>query len=303
MIYLIVSLLAFALVALLSGNNLAVCSGAIISGRMVNRYLGISIAAVGYITGLLLQGNLLGKGLMTILPISSPFLVSVSLAVSTLIFVIGGLLRVPQSLSITFTMALLGVAIASGSAINSQYVSLIIAFWIAAPIVTVFLTFAVLRFATASMRKANIWKTLGKVKIALIILSFLSALTLGANTIGLLYVSVKAYASIWIFIVAILAGSFFLSSGPLRRIGEQILPIRYMNALVSQALSAALVELATLGSLPFSNTQAFTASLYGAALSYKTKIILRGTAFTILFTWVVTAVLSLAIGYVAVKVI
>ena len=295
-------MLAFVLIALLSGNNLAVCTGAIISGRMVSKNFGIFITIIGYITGLLLQGNLLTKGFAALLPLSSSPLIAIALGISILVFLISDILRVPQSLSIAFTMALVGVALASGNSLNVSYLLLILAFWILAPLVTVFLTMILLRYTTRKMLKTRLWKTLDAVKITLIIVSFLSAVTLGANTIGLLYASVSAYTSIWIIIGAIVIGSFLLSAGALRRIGDQIIPIRYLNALVSQALSSVLVEIATLASLPFSNTQAFTASLYGVALSYRTKLLLKQTAIVIILAWIANALLSLVLGYLIVRI-
>lgn len=290
-------MLSFVLIALLSGMSLSVSSGSIISSRIVSRNTGILIAIAGHIAGLVLQGNLLSKGVQAILPVSSPSIISIALAISTIIFIIGYKMRVPQSVSITFTMALTGIALATGIAINARFLALIIGFWVAAPLVSVVLTMFSLRAVTGSIGKKHVWPLLRNVKVTLIVVSFLCSATLGANSIGLVYASVSEYTNIWVLVIAIMLGSFLLSSGSLKRLGEQILPLRYINALVSQTISVVLVEIATLASLPFSNTQAFTASLYGAALSYKTKLLLRKNTLTIIFSWLVTAVMSLALGY------
>lgn len=290
-------MLSFVLIALLSGMSLSVSSGSIISSRIVSRNTGILIAIAGDIAGLVLQGNLLSKGVQAILPVSSPSIISIALAISTIIFIIGYKMRVPQSVSITFTMALTGIALATGIAINARFLALIIGFWVAAPLVSVVLTMFSLRAVTGSIGKKHVWPLLRNVKVTLIVVSFLCSATLGANSIGLVYASVSEYTNIWVLVIAIMLGSFLLSSGSLKRLGEQILPLRYINALVSQTISVVLVEIATLASLPFSNTQAFTASLYGAALSYKTKLLLRKNTLTIIFSWLVTAVMSLALGY------
>ncbi len=293
----LVSVLSFVLVSLISGNSLAVTSGAIISSRIVRRNTGIIIAIAGYISGLVLQGNLLDMSFHTLLPLSSSSTVAIALLVSTTIFIIGYRLRVPQSLSITFAMTLIGIAIASGISINAGFVSLMLLFWISAPLIAVGVTMLLLGAAEKRMRKARIWPALRKIRVMLMLVSFLSAMVMGANGMGLLYSSVKSYTSVWVVMAGIVAGSFLLSSGSLRRLGEQILPIRYLNALVTQSISVVLVEIATLGSLPFSNTQAFTASLYGAALSYKTKLLIRKNTLTIVFSWIITAAISLLLGY------
>ncbi len=294
---LLLSVLSFILVFLVSGNNLSASSGSIITSRMVRRHAGIAIYAIGCIFGLLFEGHLLSYGFNQIFHSVPGNLVAIPLLIGIIIFLITNKLRVPQSLSITFTTALMGIGFAFGDEINYLFAGSIILFWIIAGIASIALTIVSMRLSSAFIRKRDIWKSLRRIKLLLVIISFFTAFTLGANTFGLIMVSVTGYVSPYLIAVAIILGSAFASSGTLKRVGNDILPTRYLNALVSQSISVLLVEIGTLFSVPISNTQTYTASLYGATLSYDTKLFRRKPLIEMTFTWVGTALISFLAGY------
>ena len=295
--------LLFILVALVSGNNLSACSGAIISGGVVDKKTGISITILGYITGLLLQGGLLKAGLSALMPVQSEVLIVIALVIALVIFIISHLMRVPQSLSMIFAMALVGIGLAYGKPPNLGFVSNMIGFWILSSLLVGILVLIAMRSLRDALSKSNIWNTVRNMKLILIVLSFFTAFVLGANTMGFLFASVSglvnATYALAITLAAIFLGSVLLSKGELSMIGSEILPLRYLNALVAQATSVIVVEIATLFSIPASNTQAFTASLYGAGLSYRTRLIRKKPMFIIVLTWISTALASLLLGYFA----
>ena len=305
MIHLLLDLLIypllFVLVALVAGNNLSACSGAIISGGVVDRKTGISIAIFGYAAGFLLQGGLLKAGLTALMPVQSEFLIVVALSIALVIFLISHLLKVPQSLSITFAMVLVGIGFGYGKPPNLDFVSSMVGFWIFSTVLAGIAVIVAMRSLRNVLSKTNIWNAVGGIKLLLIVFSFFTAFVLGANTIGFLFASISGitdalYATI-ITLAAILLGSIFLSRGELKMIGSGILPLRYLNALVSQATSVIIVEIATLFSIPASNTQTFTASLYGAGISYRTRLIRRMPMLMITLAWVSTALASLLLGF------
>lgn len=303
MLDIIIYPLLFILVALVSGNNLSACSGAIITGGVVKKRTGIAITILGYMAGFLLQGGLLKAGIIALMPVQSEVLVLIALVVALIVFLISHVLRVPQSLSITFAMALIGIGLAYGKPPNLNFVSNMIGFWILSSLLVVVLVLIVMRSLRGSLSKSNIWNAVRNMKLILIALSFLTAFVLGANTIGFLFAAVSgltdATYAIAITLAAILVGCILLSKGELKMIGAGILPLRYFNALITQATSAIVVEIATLFSIPASNTQAFTASLYGAGLSYRTRLIRKKPMFIIIFSWISTALASLLLSYAA----
>ena len=303
LLWIAIYLLLFVLVALVSGNNLSACSGAIISGGVVDRKTGISITILGYVAGFMLQGGLLKVGLQTLLPVQSAVLVSIALVIALVVFIVSHMLRVPQSLSITFAMALVGIGLAYGKPLNADYVSGMIGFWILSSLASTVLAMTVMRSLHGFLEKRNVWKSVRNIKLALILISFLTAFVLGANTIGFLFASVyaltDAFYAMVLTIIAIVIGSIFLSKGELKTVGSGILPLRYLNAFISQSASVVVVEIATLFSIPASNTQAFVASLYGAGISYRTRLIRKRPMFSIVLSWAATAAVSLVIGFLA----
>ncbi len=226
------------------------------------------------------------------------------MTISTGIFIIAHKNRVPESLSITFTSALIGVTLAYGGAVDISFILLIIAFWIVASILSLGISYYIMERIKNRLFPNKTWKTVSTMRILLIFISFFTAFTLGANTIGLIYATMPAnlYLEI-IIILAIIFGSILLSSRELQRIGQDIIPIRYANALVSQSVSVLLVEFATLFGIPLSNTQTLTAGIYGAGMSYKFRLIMKKPAISIISTWILTAFVSFIVGYIATLII
>ncbi len=298
MLLLLIDIFAFALIALVAGNNLSACSGAIISGRVVGRRIGIAIAALGYIIGLFAQGYMLKSGFSLLAPLGPGLPVLIALGTSIIIFAAAHLMRVPQSLSITLTMAILGSDIAYGEHFNAGYMAFVIEFWIAAATISLLAAFVSMEVMPNMLFRKRIWSSLAGIRAALVAASFFAAFTLGANTIGLVAATMGnvLYADA-LAVAAIIIGCFALGAGELKRVGQEIIPLRYANALVSQASSIILVEIATLFGIPLSNTQTFTAGVYGVGLSYRNRLMRVKPAATILSTWILTAAASFLLGY------
>lgn len=300
MLDLIILLFIFILVALTAGNNLSVSSGPLISGKIIKKNTGILLAILGYISGFLAEGSFLRIGVKQLFPINSTVLILIVLSISIGVFIIAHKKRVPESLSITFTSALIGVTLAYGGGINLHFISFIVMFWIFASIFSIILSYYLMKHIRVVLNNKKIWRSLLAMRALLIIISFLTAFTLGANTIGLIYASIPfvPYSEV-VIILGIIFGCIFLSSRELKRISQDIIPIRYLNALVSQSISVLMVEFATVFGIPLSNTQTLTSSIYGAGLSYKTRLILKKPAISIVTTWILTAIISLVVAYIA----
>jgi PiT family inorganic phosphate transporter len=283
---------------LVSGNNLPACTGSIIGSKIVSKRNGIVIAIIGYALGLILEGGMLRRGVDAIFPYrSEPFLI-VALLTAIIVFVIAHKMRVPQSLAVNFTSILVGISLAMHFSIGWEFVTIIVIFWILAPIISILSISPLMNLSHSLVKGKRIWREIGRLKFALIFLSFFSAFVLGANTIGLVYSSMPDnFYALLTALLGILVGSILLSSGEIRRISSDITSMRYLNSINSQFVSVILVELATFFGIPLSNTQTFIASVYGTGLSYKNRIILKKPAVTIILTWIVGAVISLLFSY------
>lgn len=297
MLDLITLIIGFILVALVSGNNLSVCFGGAISSRILSRRTGTILAILGYIAGLLLQGSVLGAAAHTLFPQGSVAEIDAVLLVVTVMFILSQAKRIPQSLSITLTMALWGWGMAAGT-INWLFMGYTVAFWIVAPVLSLlFAVFLMKLFGRVKLRR--VWSYTRKMRIALVVASFFVAFTLGANTLGLfMNLLPNSQYLLVVIIAAIVAGCVFLSSGPLKLLGNEILPMRYTNAAIPQFVSAIFVEIATLLHIPVSNTQAFVSSIYGAGLSYKVRILLRKPLMKMIYMWVLTGLVSMGAGFI-----
>lgn len=295
--------LLFILVALIAGNNLPACTGAIISSRIVSRRFGILTAILGYVLGFLIEGGMLKAGLLALMPVHTATLVIIALLVSLIVFVIAHLTRVPMSLSMTLAMAIVGIELAYSGFLNLQFLSYIVVFWVLSAVLSVVFTLVTMRASYRFLANSRIWPMVRKIKMLLIIISFFTAFVLGANTIGFLFAATSGMLDpvygIVTVVAAVVMGSVLLSRGELRRIGNEILPLRYVNALIIQMVSVLVVQAATMISIPSSNTQTFTASLYGAGLSYRTRMILKKPMLIIILSWIATASISLVMGYAA----
>jgi PiT family inorganic phosphate transporter len=143
----------------------------------------------------------------------------------------------------------------------------------------------------------DFWRRIAIYKIVIVVFAFLNSYVLGTNTIGLLVaMSGFSYWNIAIGILGILVGSFFLSAGPIRRLGQDLFSLRYSNALVALVISTLLVEFATLFSIPLSNTQTLSASVLGEGLSYRYKFISTRPYTMIIAGWIIAPLLSFLFG-------
>ena len=297
MMDLIISALAFLLVALIAGNTIPGCVGSIISAKILRFRTGVFIAIIGYILGFVIEGSLLQKTFAALMPVKAYSLVIIALMVATVIFLIVHRLRVSISLTVTFTMTVVGISLAYGHGISLSFAALIVLFWIFVAIISFLLTALAIRSVPSLLNGRHLWPALKTIRVLLIVVSFLTAFSIGGNMIGLVFASVNGYADPTIILLGIIFGSIFFSAGELRRLGNEILPVRYLNALISQAMAFGLVEIATLASMPLSVNQVVTSSLYGAGLGYKTRLIRRRPRSTIITTWLITALASFGLGY------
>ena len=290
--------LGFTLVSLVAGNNVSVCFGSAIASRATGRRAGILLSIIGYAAGFLLQGKYLSYTVATLLSSVSLFRIDCALLIAIVIFIIADIKRVPQALTITLTAILIGMNVAMNTGRNVGLIASIITFWITMPILSFFFMLIVMKWLDGRAPKRRIWSYARLMRFALIVVSFFTAFTLGANTIGLIWALIPQSGSIFLLaIAAIIIGSTLLSAGTLGRVGNDIIPLRYMNAVGSQFASALVVEIATLFRIPLTSTESFISSVYGAGVSYKRRVIRSRPLVTIVSMWMITALVSFAAGF------
>ncbi len=298
MIWLSILVLAFTFIAvmLVSGNNLSACVGPVIGSRIITKRFGMLLGALGFTFGLIIQGAGMTKSVNVLLPNMPMQFRAEALLVAILIFVVADLIRVPLSFSMSLVGLLAGFSIATGVSTNIAYIVKVVAMWAIAPLIAIVLSFYLIRLINRGLSK-NIWRRLRIFKVVLIILAFSSSYVLGANTIGLIVATGDFnLISVVAAIAAIFVGTFFLSSGEIKRVGQELYLMRYLDATAALLTSTILVEGATVFNLPLSNTQALASAVFGTGISYKSKFVSIKPFITIALTWVLAPLLSLAVG-------
>lgn len=296
--YILVPLLAFVLTMMVAGNNLSAAVGTLIGSRILSRAGGALIGAAGFSIGLIVQGRSLHGTASSLLP-DNNMIVSLALLVSLIIFIMATVLRVPLSLIMALVGSSIGLSLRYHFQISSSLVLLIIFTWVLAPVLSVAMAYIINR-RFSRMKPKNVWNFALTLKIALIIISFLTAFTLGANTLGFIAEvgRIKGY-EILLLVIAIFLGSFILSGGVVRRVGNDMYTMRYSNAFVSLLVSSALVEGATLFGIPLSNTQTLTSSVFGSGLSYRLKFLEARAFYITVGMWILSPVLGIILGFIA----
>ena len=288
--------LTFVAVLLVSGNNLSACVGPVIGARIISKQFGIVLGAAGFSVGLVAQGASMTKTVGILLPNAAMQLRAEALLVAIIVFVIADLIRVPMSLSMSLVGLLAGLSIANGGLTSAAYVTEVVALWIAAPLIAILFAFHLLRLLNRGWTE-NIWRRLQTYKIMLTVLAFSTSYVLGANTLGLIVATGGfSWASMIAAIVAILIGTFYLSAGEIRRVSQELFLMRYPNATVTLVTSTVLVETATILKIPLSNTQALSAAVFGAGISYKSKFVSLEPFILIVTSWVIAPLLSFGLG-------
>ncbi|MGA2783941.1 MAG: inorganic phosphate transporter [Candidatus Bathyarchaeia archaeon] len=287
----------FLAVAFVSGNNLSACVGTAIGGRVINPRTGMALGAAGFVVGIMCQGPAMTHTVSAIFPLSDTLIISKALFVIVFIFLLANIVRIPLPLTMSLVGLLVGVATAHHLPMQVDFLATVIAVWFAAPALALVLAFYSVRLLDR-MRPLDFWRRIAVYKVVIVAFAFLNSYVLGANTLGLLVaMSGFSYLTITIGILGIFVGSFFLSAGPIRRLGEDLFSLRYSNALVALIMSTFLVEFATFFSVPLSNTQTLSASVLGEGLSYRHKFISAWPFTIIIVGWIIAPLLSFLLGF------
>ena len=292
----IILALTFILTMLVAGNNLAAAAGTLIGSRILSRQWGAILGAVGFCSGLIVQGESLRGTAVSLLP-NNDLIVSYALGVSMILFIVAALIRIPLSLIMALVGSSIGVSLRYHLHIDIGLIELIVVMWVVAPLISILSSYLINRKFT-SLKPKNVWNFAITLKIILIIISFFTAFTIGANTLGFIAEVGRIHGyELIAMVIAIFTGSFFLSGGVVKRVGSDMYTMRYSNAFVSLLVSTALVEIATIFGLPLSSTQTMTSSVFGSGLSYRMKFLEARAFYITVVMWILSPALGIFLGY------
>ena len=279
------------LILLVSGNNAQASIGNLVGARVLRTRTALLIEVVGVSLGLLLQGTSMTTAAGHLAKGLSSQTVLIVLTVTLALFVVAHFARIPLSLTHILPTLLAGVALAFTS-----YFFLVILTWMAAPVAALVATPLITRL-TGRSGKSDFWAKIEVYKALLILVSFVFAFTLGANTVGLI-VAVEGFGglSVPLAIGGVVAGTFFLSAGEIRRVTSDLFELGYSNAMSSMLTSAILVEASTLAGIPMSNTMVQNTAVFGAGLSYKTRFFSAKSFLLVVLSWIIFPAAGIAAG-------
>lgn len=296
-VFLLLLISLFLSVALVSGNNLSSCVATAVGAKIISRRFAAILGACGFALGLVTLGSRMIFSSRVLLPNDpSTLLVSEILLGTVLVFIVGNILRVPLSITLSLVGLLVGTSVAHGLALDLPFLIYVLLVWIIAPIVSVIMAFYGTRAATKST-VTDPFSRARTFKLLIVVTSFLAAFATGSNTLALL-TAVSGYGEVQILvsIVAVFFGCFFLSAGQIRRVGVELFMLRYSSALASLSTSAFLMGFASVLGIPLSSTQTLSASVFGAGISYKQKFISAKPFLIVIAGWIIAPLLSVAIG-------
>jgi len=279
------------LILLVSGNNAQASIGNLIGANVVNTRTALVIETVGVSLGLLFQGTSMTTAATNLAKgVSSQTLLTV-LTITLALFIVAHFARLPLSLTHILPALLAGVALAF-----NPYFFIMISAWVAAPVAALVATPFIARLS-ANLGANDFWDKIEVYKALLILVSFMFAFTLGANTIGLI-VAVEGFGgfAVPLAIAGVVIGTFFLSAGEIKRVSSDMFDLGYSNAMSSMLTSAILVEASTLVGIPMANTMVQNTAVFGVGVSYKTRFFSAKPFFLIALSWIVFPAAGIAAG-------
>ncbi|MGC8609464.1 MAG: anion permease [Thermoplasmata archaeon] len=289
--------IAVFLTVLVSGNNTSAVVGTLIGSRILNKYAGLLIAATGYVAGMILEGQKLHQAAVLLFP--PVYEVAIfALISSAILFVFAYFTKIPLSLTMALVGSAIGLSIRYHYHIPETYLLTVIAAWILAPVISIIGAYYTNLYMNKTVHR-NVWNYALLLKMILIVTSFFTAFTLGANTLGFIANIIGFnYLTVIVLSVSIFAGTFYLSSGVIKNVGQSMYLMKYTNAFTSQLISALVVEVSTVLSIPMSNTQTLTAGVLGSGLSYKSKAIYIKPFIYIVIMWIISPILGTLMAYI-----
>jgi inorganic phosphate transporter, PiT family len=279
------------LILLVSGNNAQASIGNLIGAKVLQTRTALLVEVAGVSLGLFFQGSSMATAASHLAKGLSPEMVLIVLTITLGLFIIAHFARIPLSLTHTLPALLAGVALAF-----TPYFFFMILAWMAAPAAALIATPLVSRL-TLRIGSNDFWAKIVVYKVLLILVSFMFAFTLGANTVGLI-VAVEGYGgfAIPLAILGVVVGTFFLSAGEIRRVASDLFDLGYSNATSSMLTSAILVEASTVVGIPMANTMVQNTAVFGAGVSYKTRFFSAKPFFLVALSWIVFPAAGIAAG-------
>ena len=292
-----------ALCLVLGANNISICSGLAMSSRAIRYKHAVALAAVGLITGAILEGGKMAGAVSGIAPGAG---VEVFLAAVLGTFVVMGLLTLPGlpiSLTEVFVGGIAGATVAHAGALNIAFTLRVVISWFLAPIaglvVAALISLATRILAKATRRVILLNKTYTSLTI---VAGFYSSYVLGASGIGLVAGGINVAVGLrpWILLglaAAGVAGMALFGRATTRSVAENIVGLNMPGAMAAQLAGAFVVHGFTELGIPVSITEAVVGGVFGAAVPRKLVVRNNRLIRRLLLGWTTAPLLCFLLAF------
>ncbi len=284
-------------------NNSGLSTGSLLASGFSYRK-GIVLTGIGFVVGALLEGWKMGNTITTLTGAASigvPILLT-TLIITGIVFSVFSFLGLPISLVNILVASYVGAALAVGVLVDYAYLNTIVITWVALPFLAGIATIGCYRVVSRLL--ANL-SPLGVAKfhfVAMPLLVFYTAYSLGANNIGLLHNLVLHDSALldMLLLFFLPAASFLgvLKSGRTSRfVSEGVVGHSPATVFSSLLVGAVLVWILTQAAIPVSLAQLLIGGLIGVNLLRKPRVYNKNALLILTSSWVGVTVLSLAAAF------
>jgi len=280
-------------------NNSGLSTGSLLASGFSYRK-GIAVTGMGFVAGALLEGwkmegtltGLTGQGATLTLSI-----LLTTLIITGIVFSIFSFLGMPISLVNILVGSYVGAGMAIETFVNYAYLNIIVLSWITLPVLAALATIACYRVTVrllANMSPVGV----GRFHlIAMPVIVFYTAYSLGANNIGLLHNFTLHETQLMeiLFLVFLPVASFFgvMKSGRTSRfVSEGIVGHSPTTVFSSLLVGAVFVWIFTQAAIPVSLSQLLIGGLVGVNLYRKPKVYNKDALLKLIVAWVGTTIIS-----------
>jgi phosphate/sulfate permease len=266
----------------------------------------ILISFSGAFIGLMLEGHKLNAPRILLLgERGSPEILTTILLISILMIAAFNVYKIPMSLTQVLLGSILGAALALRVDMPFNYVSLLVGSWIFIPILSILVSYLLVKGVSKLYFKAPVFTTLLYLKVLTLISSFYISYIFGANTIGFL-VSLSIEKSIMyhlLIVVVTYFGLYLFGRYVESMVGEEIFTLGIEASFGSNTATAILIEAMTQFGIPISISQSVTTGLIGTSFTKKLRLPDVDIIASILFQWIMAPLLSLTLTVIGLSIL
>jgi len=288
-------------VAIAVGNNMGVIAGPAAGSRILSRNTISALAIVGLSLGYLLEGwKFLGSVSLPRNIIGASFVLAIVILV--MLTVSGFVTSITQ----VFVGIYIGYLLTYGFEATGEILK-ILGFWCVTFLSSVIVAFLFVKLIAS--RKTGIISSLLALKLASIVMVFITAYTLGANTIGFIVAFIGQNANdlptVALTISGIIVGVLVIRGRRgITKLGSGFYGLRYTSSVAPYVSTLILTEVGTQFSIPLPMSISIFSGMLGAALAMRLRFISRRKVATyIMLSWVLPLILSIVLSYITFKIL